>query len=383
MNYKLYILITCSLLFIYVGKSYGQSSINGEMYIDNNSVVVLDGETELNGVLENNGTLSINGNLLNRGWLINLDNALFAFREAGLILEGGNYKLNDLVVGSQGIVQVKNAIILEIMSTLNLDSGMISIVPEGAAYISENTVITGGSDSSYIEGKVIHLGGGVKYYPLGMDGTFTPVYIDKSGSGELGTKIEKPLDQIFKEEDIYSLSNQRLWSLHGDADELASIQEVEIPINDESFLRNFFDVLVAGSNEKGGIYSAQNTIELFETNRLKKEGSIVITKATGINYLIVGEKVNRRITIKNLITPNSDGKNDYLHIENIEKYENNEVIILNRWGQEIFRQENYDNRWDTSIGGNPLPTGTYTCIVYLNGDAEKQKYVRFINVIAP
>lgn len=66
-----------------------------------------------------------------------------------------------------------------------------------------------------------------------------------------------------------------------------------------------------------------------------------------------------------LITPNSDGDNDAWIIENIDHvdFSENKVVILNRWGNEVWKAENYDNDnvlWTgISDNGQALPDGTY------------------------
>jgi gliding motility-associated-like protein len=61
------------------------------------------------------------------------------------------------------------------------------------------------------------------------------------------------------------------------------------------------------------------------------------------------------LVFPNVITPNSDGVNDYFEITNSDKYANNVLQVFNRWGKMVFEQQNYDNKWD---GGN-LADGTY------------------------
>jgi gliding motility-associated-like protein len=70
--------------------------------------------------------------------------------------------------------------------------------------------------------------------------------------------------------------------------------------------------------------------------------------------------------IKNVITANGDTKNGYLYIENIEKYPSNQVVLLDRWGVEVFKQDNYANNWDARKHGDYLPAGQYVCVVKLN-----------------
>jgi gliding motility-associated-like protein len=59
----------------------------------------------------------------------------------------------------------------------------------------------------------------------------------------------------------------------------------------------------------------------------------------------------------NLITPNGDQKNDTWAIGNLHLYPNNELIIFDRWGKEVFKKTNYanDGLWD----GGDLGEGVY------------------------
>ncbi len=68
------------------------------------------------------------------------------------------------------------------------------------------------------------------------------------------------------------------------------------------------------------------------------------------------------------ITPNGDGKNDVWIIDFIDKYPNNVVEIYNRWGQLLFRAQPYQNNWDGTYEGKPLPVGTYYFVIELNED---------------
>jgi gliding motility-associated-like protein len=63
--------------------------------------------------------------------------------------------------------------------------------------------------------------------------------------------------------------------------------------------------------------------------------------------------------LPNVITPNSDGTNDVLEIQNLP--ENTKVLILNRWGNIVFSSDNYQNNWDgKDTSGKNLVEGIYT-----------------------
>ncbi|MCC5943404.1 MAG: gliding motility-associated C-terminal domain-containing protein [Bernardetiaceae bacterium] len=64
------------------------------------------------------------------------------------------------------------------------------------------------------------------------------------------------------------------------------------------------------------------------------------------------------------ITPDGNGLNEFFHIEGIERYPNTEVLVFNRWGQQVYRSNNYQNDWGgTAPNGQLLPEGTYFYIL--------------------
>jgi gliding motility-associated-like protein len=72
------------------------------------------------------------------------------------------------------------------------------------------------------------------------------------------------------------------------------------------------------------------------------------------------------------ITPNADGKNDFLMIENIAAYPDNRVTISTRWGKKVFELLGYDNLENVFSGRanvppvENLPSGTYHYSISLN-----------------
>lgn len=74
------------------------------------------------------------------------------------------------------------------------------------------------------------------------------------------------------------------------------------------------------------------------------------------------------LLIPNLFTPNGDGTNDVFEIRGIQQFAANDLIIVNRWGNEVFKQTNYQNTWT----GQGLNEGTYYYVLRvkesLNGD---------------
>lgn len=86
----------------------------------------------------------------------------------------------------------------------------------------------------------------------------------------------------------------------------------------------------------------------------------VVAVGTGATPLLSNSNeagVNFANVVKtyNVITPNRDGQNDVLVIDNIQLYPGNTFTVYNRWGREVYKTTNYQNNWggdDNTAAGN-------------------------------
>jgi len=103
---------------------------------------------------------------------------------------------------------------------------------------------------------------------------------------------------------------------------------------------------------------------------------------TNVAVLTVNNCVGTELVVYNAVSPNNDGKNDFLVIENIDVIptkKENTVKIFNRWGDEVFSVANYDNKERVFSGvnknGNKLPSGTYFYKISFTQDKEITGYL--------
>ena len=68
----------------------------------------------------------------------------------------------------------------------------------------------------------------------------------------------------------------------------------------------------------------------------------------------------------NLVTPNNDGDNDAFIVPCLANHPGSSITFFNRWGDEVFRSDNYQNDWQGTYQGEQLPTGTYYYLLEVN-----------------
>lgn len=82
----------------------------------------------------------------------------------------------------------------------------------------------------------------------------------------------------------------------------------------------------------------------------------------------------RPLKIPNVFTPNGDGKNDVFEIVGIENFDRISIVIVNRWGNEVYRSNTYKNDWN---GGN-LNEATYYYTITTYKGSERQDYTGWV-----
>jgi large repetitive protein len=73
------------------------------------------------------------------------------------------------------------------------------------------------------------------------------------------------------------------------------------------------------------------------------------------------------------LSPNGDGMNDGWTILGIDLFNSNEVMVFNRWGNQVYHKKGYNNfsKWEGKFESTDLPDGTYFYIIDLGDGSEK------------
>ena len=100
------------------------------------------------------------------------------------------------------------------------------------------------------------------------------------------------------------------------------------------------------------------------------------------SYLDPEESSSNAIVVMQMVTPNGDGKNEFLWIENVDLARNNSLKIYNRWGIAVYEGQDYNNQNNVFDGRSKgrstvssqefLPAGVYFYVFeYTNANDEE------------
>jgi gliding motility-associated-like protein len=135
---------------------------------------------------------------------------------------------------------------------------------------------------------------------------------------------------------------------------------------------------VSSNRERGDLYPIGNTVVNYTAS--DHAGNI-----TNCSFNVIIKFQPPGLEIAKIISPDNNGINDEWLVGNIEKYESNEVVIVDRWGNVIFSASNYNNQgtvWNGSNrNGTTVPTGTYFYNISLRAGSDVKLLKGFIELI--
>lgn len=126
----------------------------------------------------------------------------------------------------------------------------------------------------------------------------------------------------------------------------------------------------------GGYIESENSSLSFTTGELVVP-TLINDKAAATQgfqqpNIIIIETLN--LAYNNGIIIDAANENGVFHITGVEEYPDNQLIILNRWGEVVYQVQPYQNEWKGYHNNQALPQATYYFIFYT--DATRQQVVK-------
>ena len=324
--------------------------------IVNNGTIINNGDIQVAGIWQNNGTYEPGSGQLtltsSQPQVINHNDQSFT----RLNIDGGGEK----IFGAD--IYIENELVLT--------NGILVSSNNSKITIEDGADIIGGSDESYVDGPVYHVGNGDKFFPLGTGDVFLPVQLlnIQGNSPTIGVLLFSPNPNLEVQGNLDAVTDQEYWQvdvLEGTFEGSAVI----LPIRDEFFMESIDQAAVA---EAASLEVPFQSLGRFETTGDLTTGSVTSSELVTMNFLTIGaiqQETGTELNVFNAVSPNDDGLNDILKIQNITLFPNNIVTIYTRWGDKVFEMAGYDNNENVFKGFSnvrntkELPEGTYYYVI--------------------
>jgi len=149
----------------------------------------------------------------------------------------------------------------------------------------------------------------------------------------------------------------------------------------------FFDdesLTITVSGDAGSSYfwstgETASSITVNETGAYTVTATNVFGCEKTLSQEVVVNKLKDVDVKSDIITPNSDGMNDFLTIENIEEYGTCELTVYNIWNDVVYSSIDYQNNWDgTNKSNKPLDAGTYYYIIKCTDDSKQMGSINIL-----
>lgn len=121
-------------------------------------------------------------------------------------------------------------------------------------------------------------------------------------------------------------------------------------------------------NERGSISFSVGEIAVHTMKNTKE----VVTQGFQQPNFITLELLN--LEYANGIMLDANDENGVFSIKGIDEYPDNQLTILNRWGDVVYQAQPYQNDWNGYHNNQALPQATYYFIFYT--DAARQQVVK-------
>lgn len=160
-----------------------------------------------------------------------------------------------------------------------------------------------------------------------------------------------------------------------------SIEPNEIFVNDpvinltnlssfsNSYMIDLGDGLIVNEFINQHIYTSNFTTEFITvTLTANNDNNCPDTITKNIEIIYVSE-----IYVPNAFTPNNDGLNDTWGPEIIGNLKYYELLVFNRWGEQIFKSNNKDYKWNGWYKENPVQNDVYVYRLVVQFDENEKK----------
>lgn len=358
------------LVFIFI--LFPLLGFSQDLYIKNTSVKIAGGvsvnvqKSVVNrGQILNEGSLAVQGNWVNAGTYNDIQGQIIFNGSDLQYISHGSLPVGT-VVFQNGRKHISES--FHVSRKLALDNTKVFVPTGSGLYLGEQTQLEYQREDRIIG--ALYMTGNDITFPIGTPEKNLPIrmVLPENQVMQIGVVARPGLLSASKESTISSVADY-YWELITPEDYQGAV--ITLNFQDARFLQSIEHARV-GEAEKYNSVIKDAGCMMFSGS--PEFGMVTSEKARG-PYLTVARKFIKGekppINVLNLVSPNNDGFNDFLMIENIEAYPENTVSIFDRWGVKLYEAVSYDNEMVRFEGlGNEkikseLAQGSYYYVISL------------------
>jgi hypothetical protein len=260
-----------------------------------------------------------------------------------------------------------------IAAGLRLYSGIISFAGEGRVlyggpadnldYNGENYILSG----FYARGK------GARTYPVGTANELADIKLKINGDDpgvitSVNVFDEDPgLNQDAIPAGVDAVSSNWYWQMEVEGDLISATPTLSVNNPDYLLPASSGDnatLIVLEANESKG------AVKKLGRRSASTEQYITASQGGVGPYFLLGVTKDIQLVINQIITPDNDGVNDYLEVQNLDVFAGSyEVMLIDRLGALVWSSKRLH---EGNINFSFLEPGNYVCIVNYAGNTAKQ-----------
>lgn len=276
-----------------------------------------------------------------------------------------------------------------------IEGNVLSSLNNQLVYLNflDNAFFTGENDAAKVTGFAAITNKSIFSFPVGDQTQLRPLIIESDSNNDLAicaylrqnpgnpSSIAESFDLEERVRNIGAITDREFWILQGDVP-----STVTLSWNPQSDLENIGNVSGVEDIILVGWLKASNSWTVIGNTAFSgdlNQGFLVSEKFIPSDYAAITFgtvplpldtfAVNNPTLGNYFVSPNGDGINDVLVIDNLDESPNNNLQIYNRFGQKVFEIDNYTNQFNGFSNQNNLvlnrsqglPEGMYFYIVSL------------------
>jgi gliding motility-associated-like protein len=106
----------------------------------------------------------------------------------------------------------------------------------------------------------------------------------------------------------------------------------------------------------------ENPVAILDRDQLYRLDAITDKGCDSHTKVLIKRYKGPELYIPTAFTPNGDGLNELLKVFPVGIKSFGYMAVFNRYGQQVYRTEDFNQGWDGRLKGTPLETGTYVAI---------------------